>query len=255
MDTPVIRHVKRAYVYSLLLHGALLLLMVNMKVLVEVEPPEFYELSLGSVSRQRIEQIIDESAARRQVMTPEERVEVPERRMIEIEEPVISVPAEQRMESRDIMTEARRITVDVPAPDVNITPYDSDIIDMDRKESFQGSKIEVGEQPGAGIETGVIGAEEAINFTIEGDIEGRKLISNPLPEYPEGLNQNATIRISCQVLSDGSVSTSGMVPVRKENATLEELAMNSLKTWRFEPLPEGNTAVQRGIVTFVFKVR
>ena len=34
-----------------------------------------------------------------------------------------------------------------------------------------------------------------------------------------------------------------------------ELAMNSLKTWRFEPLPQGNTTVQRGIVTFVFKVR
>ncbi len=255
MNQPVIRYVKKAYVYSLLLHGALLLLMLNMKVMIEVEPPEFYELSLGSVSRQRIEQILDESAARRQAMTPEERVEVPERRMIEIEEPAISVPSEQRMESRDIMTEARRITVDVPAPDVNITPYDSDIIDMDRKESFQGSKITVGEQPGAGIETGVIGAEEAINFTIEGEIEGRKLLFNPLPEYPEGLNQNATIRISCQVLSDGSVSSSGMVPIRKENATLEELAMNSLKTWRFEPLPQQNTNVQRGIVTFVFKVR
>ncbi len=259
VDSKTVNLSRRAYIYSLLLHGALLLLMLNMDVIVDVEPPKFYEFNLGTVSRQRIEQIIDEAAANRlkqqQALTPEERVEVPERRMIEIEEPTISVPQEQRMREQDIVTNAQRLSVDVPAPNVRMPALDKSEITMDRKMSFQGSQITVGEQPGAGIETGIIGAEEAINFIIEGEIEGRALLSNPLPEYPEGLNENATITISCTVLPDGSVSSAGMLPVRKENAVLEELAMNSLKLWRFAPLPDGATQTQKGFITFVFKVQ
>ncbi|MFC1551395.1 hypothetical protein ACFL6P_02400 [Candidatus Latescibacterota bacterium] len=259
MEYKTAQHNKKAYAYSFLLHGALLLMMMNMDVLVEVEPPKFYELNLGTVSRQRIEQIIEEAAANRileqQAMTPEERVEVPERRMIEIDEPTISVPQEQRIREQEIVTNAQRLTVDVPAPDVRVPALDRNEIIMDRKMSFEGSKITVGEQPGAGFETGIIGAAEAINFIIEGDIKGRTLLSNPLPEYPEGLNENATIKIACIVLPDGSVSSTGMLPVRKENAVLEELAMNSLKVWRFSRLPDGADQNQKGFITFVFKVK
>lgn len=257
MEYKTAKYNKRAYIYSFLLHGALLLLMLQIRVLLEVEPPKFYELNLGTVSQQRIEQIIEEAAVSRieQAMTPEERVEVPERKMIEIEEPTISVPAEQRIESQEIVTNAKKLTVEVESPEFETPSFNRDAIPMDRKMSFQGSKITVGEQPGAGIETGIIGADEAINFIIEGEIEGRKVLSNPLPEYPEGLNKNATIKIACVVLPDGSVSSTGMIPVRKENAVLEELAMNSLKLWRFAPLPEDINQNQKGFITFVFKVK
>lgn len=246
---------KRAYIYSLLLHGSLLLLMLNIKILFEVEPPKFYELSIGTVSQQRIEQIIEEAATKKQAMTPEKRMEVPDRRMIEIEEPTISVPAEQRIESQNIVTNAKKLPIEVKSPEIEIPSFNREIISMDRKESFQGSKIIVGEQPGAGIETSIIGADEAINFVIEGEIEGRKILSNPLPEYPEGLNKNATIKIVFEVLPDGSVSSTGMFPVRKENAVLEELVMNSLKLWRFSRLSGSNNQNQKGLITFVFKVK
>ena len=110
------RYNKRAYIYSLLLHGVLLLLMLNTKVLFEVEPPTFYELNLGAVSQQRIKQILEEAAARKEALTPEERVEVPERRMIEIDEPTISVPAEQRIESQNIITNAKKLPIEVKSP-------------------------------------------------------------------------------------------------------------------------------------------
>ena len=246
----------RAYIYSILFHGAVVLLFMNIRVLLEVEPPKFYELELGSVSRARIEQILDEARrAEQQAMTPEQRIDVPERIMIEIEEPTISVPALERIESRDIVTNARRMKIEVDAPAFETPAVNRDIISMDRKERFQGSQITVGEQPGTGMETGVIGAEEAVNFIIEGELEGRKIQSNPLPRYPEGLNKNATIKIAFEVFPDGAVSSSGMVPVRKENAVLEELAMNSLKLWRFSPLPDGGTNNQKGVITFVFKVQ
>jgi len=122
---------------------------------------------------------------------------------------------------------------------------------MDRKETFDGTKITVGEQPGMGMETGQISLEP---FIIEGEISGREILSNPLPEYPEGLNKNAAIRIRFTVLPDGNVKSSGMVPVRKEDAVLEELSMSMLKLWRFSPLPEGDTREQSGVITFNFQV-
>lgn len=245
---------RRAYVYSIVFHAMLVLWMLNMRFSFEVEPPAFFQLTLGAVSSQRIEQIMEESV-QRQAMTPEERIDVPDRRMIDIEEPAISVPSQQRLESKDIISTAARLKTDIDPQRVNSPVRPAEILSMDRKVNYQGSRITVGEQPGGGIETSVIGTQEAVNFTIEGEIQGRKVVSNPLPRYPEGLNKTATIRISFAVLPDGSVSASGMVPVRKENAVLEELAMNSLKLWRFSPLSEGSRTTQRGIITFVFSLK
>ncbi len=255
MEHKIDSYNKRAYIYSMLLHGVFLLLMLNIKVLFEVEPPKFYELNFGAVLQQRIEQILEEAAARQRIMTPEGRVEVPERRMVEIEEPTISLPAEQRIESQNIITNAKKLTIEVESPEIKMPSLNREIIPMDRKESFHGSKITVGEQPGTGMETSIIGADEAINFIIEGEIQGRKILSNPLPEYPEGLNKNATIRIAFEVLPDGAVSPEGMIPVRKENAVLEELAMNALKLWRFSNLLGDNMQNQKGVITFIFRVK
>ena len=249
---------KRAYFYSLLIHGAVFLLLLNIHVLIEVEAPKFYEMSLGSLSRQRMEQILTEARRaeearrlREQGITPGERVEVPARKMLEIEEPTISVSAEQRIAPHDIIKNAERQAFEISAPDFEFPAADRSIFTMDRKENFEGSRITVGEQPGTGIETGTIGDEP---FIIDGEIKGREIVSNPLPEYPEGLNKNAAIKIRFTVLSDGSVSSSGMVPVRKENAVLEELTMKTLKLWRFSPLPEGDNREQSGTITFIYKV-
>ena len=70
----------------------------------------------------------------------------------------------------------------------------------------------------------------------------------------EGLNKQAVIKIKITVLPDGSVSPAEMVTVRKENTVLEELSKNKLKTWRFRPLPEGQTQKQNGTVTLVYQV-
>jgi hypothetical protein len=235
-------------------------LVLSIKVYIEVEPPPFYELSLGAVSQQRVAQIIEEArraeAARQlraQGMTPEERVDVPKRKMIEIEEPTITVSAEQRIESHDIVANAEKQKIEVSPPAFEKPPLRADEFTLDRKQVYQGSRITVGEQPGAGIETGTIGRDVA-NFTIEGEVTGREILFNPLPKYPEGLNKNAQIKISFIVNPDGAVSPTDMFPVRKENAVLEELAMSNLKLWKFSRLPAGDNRRQKGIITFDFKV-
>ncbi|MFC1692138.1 hypothetical protein ACFL1R_01375 [Candidatus Latescibacterota bacterium] len=251
---------RRAFIYSIVFHGALFLLMLKATVLFEVEEPQFFEMNLGTVSQQRLEQILEEArrteAIKRlqeQGLSPEDRVNIPERKMIEIEEPTISVSSEQRIESHDIVTEAERQAIEVNAPDITIPVLDGSIFSTDRKENFQGSKITIGEQPGTGIETSTIGSD--FNIIIEGEIKGRDIVSDPHPVYPEGLNKSAVIKIKFEVLPDGSVSSSGMVPVRKENAVLEELTMNTLKLWRFSPLSPGDERKQAGTITFNYSVK
>ncbi len=249
---------KRSYIYSVLLHVALVMFLLSVQVMVEVEPPKFYEMALGSLSRERVEQIMTESRRaeasqrlREQGMTPGERVDVPERRMIEIEEPTISVSNEERITPSDMVRNAERQSFEIATPDFDAPTVDQSIFSMDRKESFEGTHMTVGEEPGTGIETGMIGDEP---FIIEGEIKGRDILANPLPQYPAGLNKSAQIKIRFNVLADGTVSSSGMVPVRKENATLEELTMKTLRLWRFSPLPDGDTRLQTGVITFVYTV-
>ena len=251
---------RRAYIYSALFHGALYALFLNIPIALEVEEDKFFELQLGTISRERVARILEASrldeAARRteeQGLTPSQRIEVPDRRMIEIEEPTISMPNQQRIDSADIITAAERLSIEVEAPDVSVPATDGSIFPMDRKAAFEGSRIDIGDQPGAGIETGTIGAD--LIFEIEGEIKGRDILANPLPAYPEGLNTSATIKIRFEVLPDGAVSSSGMIPVRKENAVLEDLTMQTLKLWRFSPLPAGDQRRQAGIITFNYRVK
>ena len=253
------RYSRRGYIYSILFHGALYALLLNIPIALEVQEDQFFDLQLGSLSRERVERILEESrqeeASRieEQGLTPSQRVDVPDRRMIEIEEPTISMPNQQRIESDDIITAAERLSIEVEAPDISVPATNSSIFPMDRKAAFEGSRIDIGEQPGTGIETGTIGAD--LIFEIEGELKGRDIISNPLPTYPEGLNTSATIKIQFEVLPDGAVSSSGMILVRKENAVLEELTTQTLKLWRFSPLPAGDQRRQTGIITFNYRVK
>jgi hypothetical protein len=171
--------------------------------------------------------------------------------MIDIEEPEVSISLEKKMEINDIVSGAERQSVEIERIDTGFRPGSS-AIQAERKESFPGSRITVGESPGTGLEKVIIGADLA--FTIEGEIKEREMVNNPLPAYPEGLNRSALIRIRIVVLPDGSVSPSEMVPVRKENQVLEELSMKYLRLWRFSPLPSGDSRRQSGIVSFNFKI-
>lgn len=260
MHTENTNNLKKAYFYSFIFHGILIVLMFGINVSFRVERPEFFELELSGISQERIAQIIGESrrietakAIKQKTLSPAERIDIPTRKMVEIEEPTISIPAEKKMESREMVSKAEKIKMDISSPEMKYEINENSIFTMERKETFQGSKIDIGEEPGGGMETGPIGSD--LNFEIQGEIKGREIISNPLPQYPQGLNKNAIIAIRITVLPDGSISSSGMLPVRKENTLLENLTMSKLKVWRFSPLPDGDNRLQTGIISFIFKVK
>lgn len=88
-------------------------------------------------------------------------------------------------------------------------------------------------------------------YILEGDILSRNIIIQVLPEYPSGIQQNTSVKIRFQVLADGSVSD--LMVVRKADPVLEEISLQALRKWKFNPV-SGET-VQIGYITFIYRLK
>ncbi len=95
------------------------------------------------------------------------------------------------------------------------------------------------------------------NFGFEIDFGGkgkRKIYSYIIPEYPEGVSKEIDVKLRFSILPDGSVGR--IFPLIKADTKLEEAAMNSLRQWRFEPLPTlQNQSEQSAVIVFPYRLR
>jgi protein TonB len=88
-------------------------------------------------------------------------------------------------------------------------------------------------------------------FLLEGEITRRTIKKKVLPEYPEGIQKNVTIKIKFDVNPEGNVEFP--VVLKKADPLLEKTAVDALKQWKFSRAPiEKN---QTGYITFVFKLK
>lgn len=73
--------------------------------------------------------------------------------------------------------------------------------------------------------------------------------------YPKNpyLERDVTIRLKFFVMPDGSVGD--VIPLQKGDPELERLAILAMRSWSFEPLPEGMEDIQTGIITLKFRTR
>ncbi len=94
-------------------------------------------------------------------------------------------------------------------------------------------------------------SDSASSYYLEGEILQRTILNEVVPEYPEGLQRNAAVVIQFNVYPDGRVAD--MMIVKKAEPILEELSMNSLSKWSFNPIPQ-NT-VQKGQITFIYQLK
>ncbi|PID27906.1 MAG: hypothetical protein CSB55_06915 [Candidatus Cloacimonadota bacterium] len=88
-------------------------------------------------------------------------------------------------------------------------------------------------------------------FLLEGEIAKRAIKKKFLPEYPQGIHKNVTVKIKFEVTPDGKVVFP--VVLKKADPLLEKTATESLKKWRFS-----RTSIQKnqtGYITFVFKLK
>lgn len=97
------------------------------------------------------------------------------------------------------------------------------------------------------------GIGKSTGYSIDwGGTGGRRLLSGMIPKYPDGTDKEMLVVLQFNVLPDGSVE--GVLPLRKTDQVLESAAVNALRTWRFEPLPqEMGDRSQGGKVSFNFK--
>jgi len=101
------------------------------------------------------------------------------------------------------------------------------------------------------------GGEGPAGFGVDIDFGGRgirKIYSYSLPKYPDGVSKEIDVKLRFTILPDGTVGT--IIPLMKVDSRLENAAMNSLRQWRFEPLPKGQKQFdQTAIIVFPYRLR
>ena len=88
-------------------------------------------------------------------------------------------------------------------------------------------------------------------YILEGDVSSRKILSKVIPGYPEGVQINARIKISFDVLPSGEVTN--LLVVQKADPRLEMTSLNALSKWKFNALL--NDVVQKGTITFIYELK
>lgn len=83
---------------------------------------------------------------------------------------------------------------------------------------------------------------------------GRKIYSYSLPRYPDGVSKEIDLKLKFTILPDGTVGT--IIPLMKADTRLESSAINSLRQWRFEPLPpEQKQLEQTAVIVFPYRLQ
>jgi len=89
------------------------------------------------------------------------------------------------------------------------------------------------------------------SYLLEGEILSRNIESKVIPDYPQGVIKNATVKIEFQVQPDGRVTN--LVIVKKDDPIFEQICLDSLKQWRFSRI--NREVVQSGFITFIFRLK
>ncbi len=156
-----------------------------------------------------------------------------------------SAGAENVLEEKKIEELKVDTKEDVAVPKVKNT-FENEVPSTAKKKTEEKLVEPKGNQ---GIGTGNSG------FDIEWGGNGkRKIYSYTLPAYPEGVNKEIDIRLRFSILPDGTVGT--IFPLTKADTKLENTAMNSLRQWRFEPLPvKQKKTEQFAIIVFPYRLQ
>jgi len=182
-------------------------------------------------------------------------VELPRRRFIDDTSPLLRLPDSERQpieapspsDKPDLTTgekplSDKRVDLKTSTPDIRERPGFRDIPLSDEQLT--------GTSPDALTET--IAGDEMFSISWEGP--PRAKVSGRLPTFPKDVKKAVTVKIAFDVTPDGTVSFAS--PLTKGVPELEKVSLDALKTWRFNPLDKSYEQVkQRGVVTFVFKLR
>ena len=245
-----ISHERTGWIISATLHVILALLFLIMVVELTPFELEFSSIAFAPAGGQEI----GGGSGMQQFQGEKPLVELPRRRTLDDTSPLLRLPDSKRQaieapspaEKPDLtsLRDARvnqRYELETPSmvvrdrPGFRPIPIEDDLL--------------TGHYPDVLSET--ISGDEMFTITWEGP--ARTKISGQLPAYPKDV-QPATVRIAFDVTPDGTVALA--VPITKGRPQLEKVSLDALKKWRFNPLDKTQAQVkQRGVVTFIFKLK
>ena len=89
---------------------------------------------------------------------------------------------------------------------------------------------------------------------IEGPVKGRALLRRARPPQVDNIAIDVELKLKFWVLPDGTIGE--VIPIKRGNAELEQIAIAYLKKWQFEPLAEGEPQQEIwGTIPIRFSVR
>lgn len=222
------------YLLSLAFHLILIIIAFLIKIGLEPVQDEFVTIGFGAVGDLSSSGVLAETVTEEiQKKQPEIQKKVEEKVVEKVELPQL----ENTDETNDVVLAADKEENEIEAKPEKVEPI------METKEESGKGREEAGEGEG--------------NYGFEIDFGGkgmRKIYSYSLPEYPEGVSKEIDVKLKFSILPDGTVGK--ILPLIKADTKLELAAINSLRQWRFEPLPQSqNVTEQYAVIIFPFRLR
>lgn len=248
---------------TILLHLLLLTFFILFKIDFRPALAEFVEISFtGGWEAPAIEDIAysDQKVENPETLKPIESqpeenvrsIELPERRQLDLSDEIV----EKVQPEFDKIVEGPPAIKRTPissAPQTNPGQPFNPFLKKEKKVESGIFKKGADEKLLTGTQKVDINLDRAFEIDWMGDIK-REIYQKRLPEFPEDVHREAVIKIKFTVLPNGLVGFA--VLMQKGDTRLENLTLETFKTWRFNPLPNYVDQVsQTGIITFRFKLR
>jgi TonB family protein len=182
-----------------------------------------------------------------------EEIDLPERRQLTLDEQEILEKIQPQFEKIVTPGNILKKSPEIPPTIKRIDEYQPTFTRRE-KEMVKGLfKKELDEKLLQGTQKLDINVDRNFEIDWEGEIK-REIYQKRLPEFPPDVQREATIKIQFSVLPNGLVGSA--ILLQKGDNKLENITVETFKTWRFNPLPEYVDQVQQtGVITFHFKLR
>jgi protein TonB len=221
-----------SYLYSFAIHLVIGLLLFFIKIADNYEEDDFVTIGFGSLASTSSQGAVGQKAP------VENRLpEIKPKQETKVKEEKVELPKTENSSDDNTIT---KIDKDESKKE-EVKPAPKPVI----KEELSEAKGKEESGDGAG----------STGFQIDFGGSGvRKIYSYILPEYPEGVSKEIDVKLRFTIMPDGTVSK--IFPLFKADTKLELAAINSLKQWRFEPIPSGKKrSEQNAIIIFPYRLQ
>ncbi|MDA3861742.1 MAG: TonB family protein [Melioribacteraceae bacterium] len=202
---------------SIIIHLLILLLLMAFKITPEVDMNEYVTIGFGDFGNSSSSGAISKRESKKKTKKDKEKKEV-------------EVPTAKNVDETNKTVAAKESKKEDAKPEEKKVEKDEGLEDNSEGKGNFGFELEFG---GKGK---------------------RKIYSYNIPAYPPGVSKEIDVKLRFTIMADGSVGR--IIPIQKADTRLEAAAMNSLRQWRFEPLPEGTQSKPQSVaITFPFRLQ